>query len=336
MTSSYTFFKRALLGKPIPTDKEHTTRLSKKIALPVFSSDAISSTAYATEEILVVLVAAGLTALRFSVPIAIAVAALLAHRRLVLRADGARVPERGRLVHRGEREPGHVSRSDRGRRSAGRLRDDRSGQRGGGHGRPHLGFPAAVPAPGADLGACSCCSWPWPTCEGCGNRACCSRCRPTRSSLLCGGLIVVGLARQYFFGGLPPAVVAGNIEATKTAGPVADPAGLLRGVLGHDGDRGHLERGAGLQAARESQRRHHPGLHGRDPRHAADRHHVDLPRHPCRAAGRRDRSESDRALGVREQRRALLRPADCHHGDPGRGCPDEFRRLPAPVVDPCP
>ena len=36
---------------------------------------------------------------------------------------------------------------------------------------------------------------------------------------MCGGLIVVGLARYYVFGGLPPAVVAGNIEATKMLGP---------------------------------------------------------------------------------------------------------------------
>ena len=78
MTSSYMLFKRALLGKPIPTDKEHTTRLSKLIALPVFASDAISSTAYATEEILLVLGAAGAAALVYSIPIALAVAGLLA------------------------------------------------------------------------------------------------------------------------------------------------------------------------------------------------------------------------------------------------------------------
>jgi amino acid transporter len=48
-------FKRLVIGRPIATIDEGHQRLSKKIALPVFASDAISSTAYATDEILVVL-----------------------------------------------------------------------------------------------------------------------------------------------------------------------------------------------------------------------------------------------------------------------------------------
>jgi amino acid transporter len=48
-------FKRLVIGRPIATADEGHQRLSKKIALPVFASDAISSTAYATDEILVVL-----------------------------------------------------------------------------------------------------------------------------------------------------------------------------------------------------------------------------------------------------------------------------------------
>jgi amino acid transporter len=70
--------KRVFVGKPIPTSEEHRTRLSKIIALPVFSSDAISSTAYATEEILIVLVAGGAALLHFSLWISFAVAGLLA------------------------------------------------------------------------------------------------------------------------------------------------------------------------------------------------------------------------------------------------------------------
>ncbi|MBA3433633.1 MAG: APC family permease, partial [Actinobacteria bacterium] len=73
--------KRVLLGRPISSaDAEHQ-RLSKLIALPVFSSDAISSTAYATEEILFV-TAVGASSLALGlnvlVPIALAVAILLA------------------------------------------------------------------------------------------------------------------------------------------------------------------------------------------------------------------------------------------------------------------
>lgn len=78
MTSLALSLKRVLIGRPIRTDEEHAHRLSKKIALPVFSSDAISSTAYATEEILIVLVLAGSAALHFSLPVAFGVAALLA------------------------------------------------------------------------------------------------------------------------------------------------------------------------------------------------------------------------------------------------------------------
>ena len=70
--------RRLLLGDPIPTAHEVQHRLSKVQALAVFSSDALSSVAYATEEILLVLVLAGTGALQLSLPIAVAIAALLA------------------------------------------------------------------------------------------------------------------------------------------------------------------------------------------------------------------------------------------------------------------
>jgi amino acid transporter len=70
--------KRIVLGRPLATAEEHQERLSKRFALPVFSADAISSTAYATEEILIALIAAGSAALVWSPYIALAVAALLA------------------------------------------------------------------------------------------------------------------------------------------------------------------------------------------------------------------------------------------------------------------
>src|SRR6478672_9336123 len=47
--------KHVLIGKPISSEEEAHQRLRKIVALPVFASDAISSTAYATDEILVVL-----------------------------------------------------------------------------------------------------------------------------------------------------------------------------------------------------------------------------------------------------------------------------------------
>jgi amino acid transporter len=76
--SSYGSLKRALLGRQIATAEEQHERLSKTFALPVFSADAISSTAYATEEILIALIAAGTAVLSWSLPVAVAVAGLLA------------------------------------------------------------------------------------------------------------------------------------------------------------------------------------------------------------------------------------------------------------------
>ncbi len=70
--------KAWFIGRPMASEEEIGERLSKRLALPIFSSDAISSSAYATEEILRVLVLAGAGALMVSVPIAIAIAVLLA------------------------------------------------------------------------------------------------------------------------------------------------------------------------------------------------------------------------------------------------------------------
>src|SRR5438552_4160903 len=73
--------KRLLVGSPIRTARLAHERLSKKTALAIFASDALSSTAYATEQILLVLAAAYVAgqADAFSrvVPISIAIAALL-------------------------------------------------------------------------------------------------------------------------------------------------------------------------------------------------------------------------------------------------------------------
>jgi amino acid transporter len=69
--------RSVLFGRPLSIHEEIGERLSKTKALAIFSSDAISSSAYATEEIVRVLVLAGATYLAFSLPIAIAIAILL-------------------------------------------------------------------------------------------------------------------------------------------------------------------------------------------------------------------------------------------------------------------
>ncbi len=71
---------RLLVGRPLRTADLQDQAVSKPIGLAIFASDAMSSTAYATEEILIILSMAGVTAgiLGMSVPIAIAIAILLA------------------------------------------------------------------------------------------------------------------------------------------------------------------------------------------------------------------------------------------------------------------
>ena len=70
--------KRALLGRTMATGELRHTLLPKVLALPVFSSDPLSSNAYATQEILLVLAIAGAAALHLVVPLAFFVATLLA------------------------------------------------------------------------------------------------------------------------------------------------------------------------------------------------------------------------------------------------------------------
>jgi amino acid transporter len=77
-----TAVKRLLVGRALRTQQAIHERLTKKTALAVFSSDALSSTAYATEEILLVLAAAAAftsgTSFYYVVPISVGIAVLLA------------------------------------------------------------------------------------------------------------------------------------------------------------------------------------------------------------------------------------------------------------------
>lgn len=76
-----TAIKRLLVGRALRTEQAAHERLTKKTALAVFSSDALSSTAYATEEILLVLAAAAAatsgTSFGFVVPVSVGIAVLL-------------------------------------------------------------------------------------------------------------------------------------------------------------------------------------------------------------------------------------------------------------------
>jgi amino acid transporter len=69
--------RKVLVGAPIASEEAGEQRLSKTKALAVFSSDALSSSAYATDEILLVLIAAGTGAITHSIEIALAIGVLL-------------------------------------------------------------------------------------------------------------------------------------------------------------------------------------------------------------------------------------------------------------------
>src|SRR5438477_8612633 len=74
----YSLVKRVLIGSPLRTAELGDQRLSKRVALAVFGTDAVASTAFATQEILVVLVpVTGMAALHDLVPISLIVIALL-------------------------------------------------------------------------------------------------------------------------------------------------------------------------------------------------------------------------------------------------------------------
>ncbi len=70
--------KRFVVGEPIPSHLAHHERLSRVTGLAVLSSDPLSSVAYATEEILRVLILVDVTALAFASPIAAIIASILA------------------------------------------------------------------------------------------------------------------------------------------------------------------------------------------------------------------------------------------------------------------
>jgi len=87
--------KRALLGAPMPLAQARHERLSNTVALAVFASDPLSSVAYATEEILLVLMLAGSAALSYSLPVALGIAALLAIVVISYRQTVAAYPQGG-------------------------------------------------------------------------------------------------------------------------------------------------------------------------------------------------------------------------------------------------
>ena len=105
MSSTAGALSRVLVGEPLRSDRLDETLLPKRLALPVFCSDPLSSVAYATEQILLVLGLGGLALLHLTPWLAAAVVALLVDRRRVLPADLLRLSQRRRRVRRQPRQP---------------------------------------------------------------------------------------------------------------------------------------------------------------------------------------------------------------------------------------
>ena len=108
LTPSGRFFRRVrgvVFGRPLSTEEEIGERLSKTKALAIFSSDAISSSAYATEEILRVLLLAGASALFLSLEVVDRDHDPARGRVHLVPPGLSRLPERRRRVHRGQDQP---------------------------------------------------------------------------------------------------------------------------------------------------------------------------------------------------------------------------------------
>ncbi len=131
--------KRLIVGKPIPSHLAHHERLSRPVGLAVLSSDALSSVAYATEEVLRVLVLAGAAALGAASPIAFVIAAILLIVVFSYRQTIHAYPSGGGAyivaARQSWRDAGAHCRGG----VADRLRADRRGQRRGRSGRDHVG-----------------------------------------------------------------------------------------------------------------------------------------------------------------------------------------------------
>ena len=89
------WLKRLLVGNPLRSAQAAQERLPKRLALAVFSSNALSSVAYATEEILLVLVVAATGALAWSVPISLMILLLLVFVTISYRQVIYEYPEGG-------------------------------------------------------------------------------------------------------------------------------------------------------------------------------------------------------------------------------------------------
>ena len=138
--------KRLLVGRPMRSSQLSETLLPKKLAMPVFCSDPLSSVAYATEEILLILSLGGLAFLHLAWYVAAVIVALLAVVIASYRQTCRAYPNGGGAYTVARANLGEMGRAGGGQRAAGRLRA---------HGRrirrrrscsDHIGLSRTIPA----------------------------------------------------------------------------------------------------------------------------------------------------------------------------------------------
>ena len=117
--------KHLLVGAPLANERLEHEKLSKRTALAVLSSDAISSVAYATQQIILALAVLGAAALQYVVPISAVIVGLLVLVGLSYRQTVFAYPGGRRLLHRGPRKPRPTRRTRRRRGPAHRLHPHR-------------------------------------------------------------------------------------------------------------------------------------------------------------------------------------------------------------------
>ena len=119
--------KRILLGRKLRSSQLGETLLPKRIALPVFASDALSSVAYAPDEVFIMLSLAGASAYVWSWKIGIAVAMVMLTVVASYRQNVHAYPSGGGDYEVATVNLGPTAGVDRGQRAARRLRADRGG-----------------------------------------------------------------------------------------------------------------------------------------------------------------------------------------------------------------
>ena len=122
------------------------------VGLAVFASDALSSTAYATQEILVVLAAAGTAAFAYAIPIAIAIVVLLVIVTISYEQTIHAYPGGGGAYIVARDNLGELPGADRRRGAADRLHPDRRRLDLVRRGADHVGLPGAATPPRGDRG----------------------------------------------------------------------------------------------------------------------------------------------------------------------------------------